>query len=561
MAESLFDRVLAAGWSGWRGPLFAALVALAAGLPGLIAMPVLDRDEARFAQASAQMIESGDLVSIKFQDEPRYKKPVGIYWLQALSVELFSSVEKRQIWAYRLPSLLGAMVAAAACAWGAAALFGTSTGAVAGAVLGSCLILSTEAFIAKTDAALCGCVTLMMAALARIYAASRGEAIARRGTKIVFWLALAVSILVKGPIGPMVAALTLLALWGWDRKAAWMADLGWTWGVALILLIAGPWALAVTVATDGAFWTGAVVGDMLSKLGSGQESHGAPPGLHMVLSPLLLFPSAMLLPAALVLGWTRRAETGVRFALCWLVPSWIVFELAPTKLPHYTLPLYGALAWLIAAAALGPVGKISRWAGAGLELLAGGLLAAAGVYLATRYGTDASLAWAIVAAVLVGGAALAGGLLVLWRPRSMVLLGAAGGLAILGHGALAAGLAPTLEPLWVSNRVAAAVRRAGIDPRNGVTPGPISVAGFGEPSTVFLLGTRTEIGDGEMAAAAISEGRTAVVERKAMPEFFGALRAQEARAQLVGEVKGVDYSKGKPVQLFLYRSLETGDQR
>ena len=83
MDDSALDRMFS---GGWRGPLFAALVALAAALPGLIAMPVLDRDEARFAEATAQMLETGDFVSINFQDAPRYKKPVGIHWLQALAV-------------------------------------------------------------------------------------------------------------------------------------------------------------------------------------------------------------------------------------------------------------------------------------------------------------------------------------------------------------------------------------------------------------------------------------------------------------------------------------------
>ena len=55
-------------------------------LPGLVSLPPTDRDESRFAQASKQMIESGNYVDIRFQDEPRYKKPIGIYWLQAQSV-------------------------------------------------------------------------------------------------------------------------------------------------------------------------------------------------------------------------------------------------------------------------------------------------------------------------------------------------------------------------------------------------------------------------------------------------------------------------------------------
>ena len=58
---------------GWRGPLMAALLALIAGLPGLLLLPPLDRDESRYAQATAQMLETGDFVDIRFQDDPRWK--------------------------------------------------------------------------------------------------------------------------------------------------------------------------------------------------------------------------------------------------------------------------------------------------------------------------------------------------------------------------------------------------------------------------------------------------------------------------------------------------------
>jgi 4-amino-4-deoxy-L-arabinose transferase-like glycosyltransferase len=552
MSESALERWLG---GGRRAPLLAALVVLIAALPGLLAMPTLDRDEARFAEASAQMLETRDFVSINFQDQPRFKKPVGIYWLQAASVAALSSVEKRHIWAYRIPSLLGAMAAAAACAWGAAVFFGSRGGFVAGALLGASLLLSTEAFIAKTDAALCGAVTLMMAALARLYGASRGQGIAGKGTKFLFWLGLALSILIKGPIGPLVAALTMLALWAWDRRAPWAHQLGWTWGVALILLVCGPWAVAITVTTDGAFWTGAVMGDMASKLVGGQEGHGAPPGYHLLLAPLLIFPATALLPAALVRGWTDRAATGVRFAVCWLVPAWIVFELAPTKLPHYVLPLYGALAWLLAAALSQPIGRIPRWIGAGLSLLAGTVLAGAGIALAVRFGSGPSLTWAVIAALVLFGAGVAGAWEVLFGGCGRALA-AAVVLAVAGHIVLAAGLAPSLKPLWVAKRTEKALRRAGIDPRNGVTPGPVAVAGYDEPSMVFALGARTELGGGEMAAAAISQGRPAVVSASELGDFQAALKAQDARAQAAAEVKGFNYSKGKPVDLFLYRSLE-----
>src|SRR6185436_3349869 len=242
LAESL------AKWSaGWRGPAVAAFVAFLAGLPGLVAVPPLDRDEARFAQATAQMLESGDYVVIRFQDAPRFKKPVGIHWLQAASVKALSRPEARQIWAYRIPSLMGAMLAAAACAWGAAALFGAEGGLIAGALLSATLLLSTEAFIAKTDAVLTGTITLAMAALARHYVARRGGRAAPRPTVWIFWGALAASILIKGPVGPMVAFLAILSLCAADRDARWLAGLRWYWGLIVILAVVGPWAGAVTV--------------------------------------------------------------------------------------------------------------------------------------------------------------------------------------------------------------------------------------------------------------------------------------------------------------------------
>src|SRR3569833_3489978 len=147
-----------ARWArGWRGPALAAVVAFLAGLPGLVAVPPLARDESRFAQATAQMLETGDFVVIRFQDQPRFKKPVGIHWLQAASVALLSSPEAREIWAYRIPSLLGAMLAAAACSWGASAFFGGPAGLLSGAMLGATFMLSSEALFSKTDAVLCGC--------------------------------------------------------------------------------------------------------------------------------------------------------------------------------------------------------------------------------------------------------------------------------------------------------------------------------------------------------------------------------------------------------------------
>lgn len=545
------DRTLAQWSGGWRGPALAAFIAFLAGLPGLLAMPVLDRDEARFAQATAQMLEQDDYVVIRFQGDPRFKKPVGIHWLQAASVSVLSSPEARQVWAYRIPSLLGAMLAAAACAWGAAVFYGRRTAALAGAMLGASFLLSTEAFIAKTDAALAGTTTLALAALARLYAARNGGPPASRRVVWIFWGALAVAMLIKGPVALIVVAGAMAVLAVWDRRAGWIGGLKWWWGLIIVLAVVGPWAGAVTVATDGGFWSEAVGSDLAPKLAGGQETHGAPPGYHLLLAPILTFPMTLLLPAAAVAAWRLRAEPGVRFAIAWLVPAWLVFELLPTKLPHYLLPAYAAIAWLAARAVAEPLGAVVKWLGAGLAAFVGVALAGGVFYLTSEYGETADAGAALVTAALLAAAGLVGGWLLL-RRQAETAVAVALVLGVLGHGALAALLAPRLEPLWLSARLERALGDARLLPRQGIAEAPVAVAGYAEPSLVFALGTDTGLQGPAEAAQAVIERRPAIVEESEEAEFQNALAARGGRAIEVAIVKGVNYSKGDPMTLRVY---------
>ncbi|MBX3476925.1 MAG: glycosyltransferase family 39 protein [Brevundimonas sp.] len=535
---------------GWRGPLFAALVAMIAGLPGLLLLPPLDRDESRFAQATAQMLETGDYVDIRFQDQPRWKKPVGIYWLQAAAVAATSQVEDRAIAPYRIPSLLAAMIAAAACAWAGAALFGARAGFLAGAILGACFLLSTEAGIAKTDAVLCAAVTVAMAALSRLYMAARAGEAGRRPHKLMFWAALGVSVLIKGPIGVLVVGLTLIALSLWDRDWKWVRGLGWGWGLPLLALIVGPWAIAVTIATDGGFWREAIMGDLAPKVAGGHESHGAPPGYYILAAPLLLFPATLMLPAALSTAWSRRAEPAVRFLVCWLVPAWLMFELTPTKLIHYTLPTFGALALLAAAALTRPIGTVSRRLGAFLGLFTAGLICLVVLYGLTEFGRSTAQTWAAVTMVGAVGAALVGGFLLLNRAAVTAVLIALG-FGVVSHAALA-GTIRQLRPLAVSVQLEKTLRAAHLHPDQGRTPGPVAITRFHEPSFVFLTGTRTQLTDAAGAARALAEGRPAVVEARDAEAFRQAAAAQGVAGRAVGEVRGHNYSTGDDVALTVY---------
>lgn len=546
MIRPNLDRYIA----GWRGPLMAALLTLVAGLPGLLMLPPLDRDESRFAQASAQMLEGENYVDIRFQEEPRWKKPIGIYWAQALSVSAVSDPANRDIRPYRLPSLLGAMLAAWALAWAASAAMGHRAGFLAGAILGATFLLSTEAGIAKTDAMLCGLTTLSMAALARIYLSTRAGEAPGRLHKLMFWTGIGLSILIKGPIGPMVIAASIIALCLWDRQIRWLGKLGWAWGVIILAVLVGPWAIAITIATDGGFWREAIGGDLAPKLAGSHESHGSPPGTYLLLAPLLLFPATLLLPAALVTGWKRRAEPIIRFAVCWLVPSWLLFELAPTKLAHYTLPTFGALALLMAAALTQPIGRISRWSGAALGLLAAVLICLITVYGLTEFGRSTAQTWATLTIVCAAMAGMAGGFLLVNRAAITGLMTALV-FGIVAHAGLI-GTIRQLRPLAVAPQLVQVMQDAGIAPSQGRLPGPVAITTFHEPSFVFLTGRETQLTDAKGAARALAEGRPAIVEQRDEQDFQKALLEARAAGQAVGEVRGHNYSKGENVRLTVY---------
>ena len=367
---------------------------------------------------------------------------------------------------------------------------------------------------------------------------------------------MALATLVKGPLGPLIPLLTCLTLWAADRDGAWLRKVGWGWGPLLFGLVVLPWAMAITVATDGAFWTTAVVGDLAPKLAGGQEGHGAPPGYHALLIPFLIFPGSLLLPAALVLAWRQRGTSGVRFALAWLIPTWLLFEILPTKLVHYTLPGFGGLAWLLAAAVLEPMSRRLRWTGAVLGLVAALLFAAIAVVGLTQYGDRADAGWAALTVTLYLAAGAAGAVLLL-RGQSANATAAAVGLGVLAHGALAGGLLPALDPLWLSKRAAALLQQDMLDPRAGLIPGPVAVAGYAEPSLVFALGTRTGLDDAHEAAVAIAEGRPAIVDASMDAAFHDALVEQAVVARMIGVVRGTNYSNGDATTLMVYAPLDT----
>ena len=532
--------------------LALVLMALAMFIPGFFSIPPIDRDEARFAQASRQMVESGDYIDIRFQDEPRHKKPIGIYWFQSASAHVFGADD---IWAYRLPSLLGAVSAVLLTAWIGRSLFGSTVGMLAGVVMASTILLGVEARMAKTDAALLAAILLGQGALAKIYLARRAEQRVGWGTALLFWAAQGLGILIKGPVILLFSAGTLMGLALWDRRIKWMASLRPLAGSAVTAAMVLPWLIAIWHATDGQFFREAIGHDLLGKVARGQESHGAPPGTYLAAFWLTFWPFSLIAGLALPWAWRNRADPRVRFCICWIVPAWILFEAMATKLPHYVLPTYPAIALLTVAAALAFAqernGKRLRMAvliPCALFLAVGAALSTAGAFVSLQVANTLPV-WTAVAGA-AGLSAVVAGVYLLWRRQVLALFATLPVAAFVLYAALWQGLLPSLDGLWISREVAAKIDQ--VRPCQDVD---LASAGYSEPSLVFLTGTDTRFVGGATAAQHLLDHPDcglSVVVAKETPAFEKHLRAAGASATVLATVEGFNYSRGNHLNLALY---------
>jgi 4-amino-4-deoxy-L-arabinose transferase-like glycosyltransferase len=539
-----------------RRPLAALLlICVLAWLPGFFTLPPLDRDESRFAQATRQMLESGDFININLGDGPRYEKPVGIYWLQAASTAVLGTGARNQIWTYRLPSLFGALTAVAATFFLVRLFAGAETAFTAGLLLGMSVLLMSEAKIAKTDAALAGCIAVAQAVLMRVYLSARSPGFFEPPTRAVLmlgWAAFAFGILIKGPPVVLVCGATILAVSLVDRDWRWLSRLHALSGFGLSLLIIAPWAIAIGIVSGGQFYQTSLGGDFATKLIGEQETHGGPYGYYAMLAHLTFWPGSLALLPGIVLGVTRWREPAIRYLLLWAGTTWLMFEIAPTKLPHYILPAYPALAalcalWLTDMTAPSKLQRIAAMISLALYLLVGIALGGFVAWAPEQYGSGGTIALylMVAAGVIVALAALVPAL----KGRKLAALGVAClSAAILYY---AAGLlsVPRLDQLWLSPRLAETVARHAMqgDP-------PVVTAGYAEPSISFLLGTRTALETGAGAALIAGKaGGLALVDSAESESFLKLVTEAGGRAEPLDEISGLNYSRGRETRITLYR--------
>ena len=552
------------------GLLVVLIIALLAFTPGISTIPPIDRDEARFAQSSKQMLASGDFVTPRFQQQLRAKKPPAIYWMQAVAAANFGV---DTITSFRLPSLAGALALSVAGFYFARRLIPPFEALIAGIFIASSLVLVAEAHLAKTDAMLVAFILIQQSTLWQIYRYHTNAEYISGRLALAFWGAMAIGILLKGPIAPVIAILTIIALCFRERNLSLIVATRLALGIVVLTILVVPWVLLVSYATDGAFIKTALNEDFISKIKSGQESHGAPPLTHLALLIVTFWPGSLLLMRGVIAVFRNRHKREIAFLLGWLVPFWLLIELTPTKLPHYFMPVMPALAILVALGAKSepqdttykPIIKRDesryrfwlRYLGymrvpgvlvfcwEALFIIASLCIGVFVLYVATNLGGSRGAATlALILSIMVAG-------LGYWwtrsqRPAILIMMVVA---AVGFHGITFGKVIPSLQDMHLAPRLKTAVAE--------LTP-PVEIivaAGYHEPSMIFTLGTETLLFTASEAALFLGEAPDglALIESRAEGDFIAAAAKAGVRVEKVKSIKGYNISRAQKIEIDFYR--------
>lgn len=426
-----------------------------AGLVGLVVLtglafaisdvPILNGDEARFAQASREMFVNQDWVVPTFGGEPRYDKPILIYWAAAASFRLFGVTP----FAARLPSAVAAAICAALLAWSARNRWGPGSGLAAGLCLAASPIFFFEGQACTADALNVLWTTAAMLALERLMTGKPSHS-----ASAVFWICTGAAVLTKGPVAPLFIISILIGIWALDRHwRLWECFLAvvllsagalkfgpsvlfipalaaatsalrssesrskicawrWQWGVPIFLVITLPWAIKAWQRTSGEFFAVAVGRHVIERGQSALEGHSGFPGFYVITAFVLCFPWFVVALQAGIDAWRLRRNTpSLLFLLAWAIGPLFTLEMVRTKLVHYWLPSYPALILL----AVGFVWNLSSrrpdpiktwWPLTGIHLVGGFFLAAIPIIPVVVFGLEDLFLPAFFLAVLLAASCI-----------------------------------------------------------------------------------------------------------------------------------------------------------
>ena len=533
---------------------------------GQYSIPPIDRDEARFAQASSQMIQSGDYVNIKFQDEIRAKKPIGIYWLQAFSAKIFG---QEDIGSYRIPSLLSSIITLVFFGSITRLIFPLYQTVIVTLLFASSIVFMGEAHLAKTDATLLCLICVQQYFLLKIILQQENTFKVKYLYPILVWLTFSFGVLVKGPISIAILFTTVIAFSIIQKSISLIKSLRPIIGLLICTLVILPWFLAIDEATNGMFLQKAFQEDFFSKLESGQEGHGALPGTHLLTLSISIWPVATFLPCLILFSLQNRTNIIIKFLLCWILPFWVIIELIPTKLLHYPLPVLPAIAILAIGGLLQFKSNIKKIKSALVRKITymssilfsfGGIILSGGIfYLSSKFNieNDNFLTFFTILLVLIAIVIFILSLTLIFNFKNLYLdISKSFYNILLAIIALASifniinynFILPKLDYLHPSNAIIKILKKVKAD--------AVASSGYHEPSLVFLLNGDVLLSDPHEVAIFMAEGKNnvALIEKSDLKQFLETTNDLNLKIKEISIVKGFNIAKGRHVEIYIFQN-------
>ncbi len=507
-----------------------------------------DRDEPRFARATVEMVESGNYLYPTFNGRLRPDKPILIYWLMSVPVRVLGPTSL----ACRFFGAVGIAITCLLTFLIGRRFTGDKAGWWSMVVLASTLMVIVEGTAATSDAILLPCMVAVMVFF------SRGLTAGLRWYDVLgMGLALGAGMLAKGPVALLPIPVVAVTLWLTRkheiRVGAHLSQLGGATILGALLFVA--WAIPANHATGGEFLRLGIGHHVLARSARPLEHHGGAFLLHLpYYLPVIVagfFPWTLHLPGAVsaVLGRRVGSAHFRELFLAWVVSVVVIMTLIATKLPHYVLFTWPALALAVGGILAADPSTLTdtdrRWLRGGVWFfgpVAGGATVAFLVAPFWLHAPGALTPFWAAAGVLVVLSVVAIRQQLQERPQASAITLLVGMLVLLVP--LMLGALPALEKLKIAPALAEAVRQK-------TAPAvPVVTFKFGEPSLNFYLGRPIEPLENEEAVAAwarqpqagvliIPQNVLAGIEQRRGP-----LGLREIAAQ-----KGLNYSKGKVLQV------------
>jgi 4-amino-4-deoxy-L-arabinose transferase-like glycosyltransferase len=336
--------------AAFLGALFAALVTL----PGLGLGTLWDNSETAYGEVAREVLISHDWLVMHLNGEPWFVQPPLYFWLAAIFAKLFGV----GAFAMRLPSALATVAMGGAVGYAAARIAGGRAGAFAAIILSTSLMQAIVGRLAIMDALLDLAVTAAILWWFRTFEAARSadalDARKRAAAFVCGAAALALGMLAKGPVAPVIVVLVIGVWLIWERFARSPLEMPKpaviVVGVLVFAIVALPWFVLLFVHV-GPGATSELIGHYTVGRYTGViENQRGPWFYYFPVLVLGFFPWIAFLPMAVVrAGQSARTPSGglARLAVVWTVFPLIFFSLAQTKLPNYVALILPALAILV----------------------------------------------------------------------------------------------------------------------------------------------------------------------------------------------------------------------